>query len=626
MTLLAVLALFASASLLVHQRSRLRFDEAALYGGLLAFFEIVVGIQVLGLASALKAWPAWIVTVLAVAANLGAAFFDRPLRPFRRLWPMPRLLWLPLIIVGLTAGVRLVLAWFLPPEGWDSLGYHLPIVLRWVGQGYFDLAGFIGAQRYFAWNGELTGTWLALLGGGLAYAKVLQVLALPLLAAAGSVLGRRLASLRWSYVCAVGLAGLPIVLIQSGLAYVDVLQSAFWLAALAAAFSLARSGRVVHFRAFALAFGLCLGTKSTLYFLAPLVVALVAALLLLKPRRIRRPWAEAALGLTLIILSGAGAYIRNAVLTGNPIFPFGLSLFGVKIFKGLLTSADMPAYIEHWFVPSRWGWIVYPFWEHVRNVIGYTHLNGFGPLFALGWLFFPVSIGAAWKRKDAAVLTALALFPLVLLAFFILQPVQLPRYIIFAAPLPIVGLAAALRRAPRRLFRAALWVWSLAIAAGCAGVFAYLFRSPAVREAGLALASFRRPDPWAYYEKQYPAVGAAWKALNARLEPGDKVVVSYNELMLPWSGIPPRANVSLVVFGRCIYPQVPSGETEAEWFEVVRRVAPRFLVLWSPAWNRGGEERLSRSLTERAEPFHLIGRFESKDFGWVEIYEKAAGR
>ena len=559
MTSIAILVLFASATLLVRQRSRLRFDETALYGGLLAFFEIVVAIQLLGLASALRPGTAWIATGLATAINLGAAFFRRPWRPLRRPWPMPRLLWPAVIIVGLTAGIRLLLAAFLPPEGWDSLGYHLPIVVRWMGQGHFDLAGFIGSQRYFAWNGELTGTWLALLSGGLAYAKVLQVLALPLLAAAGSIIGRRLASLRWSYATAIAFAGLPIVLIQSGLAYVDVLQSAFWLAAVAAALSLARSGRIVHLRAFALAFGLCLGTKSTLYFLAPLVLLLVAAIFFLKPRWIPRPGAELGLGLAIIVLSGAGAYVRNALLTGNPIFPFGLSLGGLKIFKGLLTTADMPAYIEHWFVPSRWGWILYPFWEHVRSVIGYTHLNGFGPLFALSWLVFPVSIAAAWKRRDAAVLATLALFPLVILAFFVLQPVQLPRYIIFAAPLPIVGLAAAFRRPSPRLFRAALLAWSVAIALGCGGVFAYLFRSAGVREASASLASFRKPDPWAYYAKQYPAVGAAWGALNARLEAGDRVVVNYNELMLPWSGLPPRAEVSLVVFGRCIYPQVPSG-------------------------------------------------------------------
>jgi hypothetical protein len=623
MTLIAVLALFASAVLLVHLRSRLRADEAVLYGCLVAFLEVVAVVQALGLASSLRTGPAWIVTGSAVLANLGGAFFRRPPRPFRRLWPMPRLLWLPLIVVSVTAGIRLLLAGFLPPDGWDSLGYHLPIVWRWVGQGHFGTSGFLGAQPYYAWNGELAGTWLALLGRGLALAKVVQALALPLLAATGSVLGRRLAGLKWSWACAIALPALPIVLIQSGIAYVDVLHSAFWLAALAAALSLARSGRTVHLWACAVAFGLCLGAKSTLYFLAPLVVILIAALFLMRPRRVARPAAQAALCLALVAVAGAGAYVRNTLLTGNPIFPFGLSLAGIKVFKGIMTTADMPASIERWFVPSSWGWIVYPFWEHARNVIGYTHLNGFGPLFALGWLFFPVSVGAAWKRRDAALLWTLALFPLVIVLFFVLQPVRIPRYVIFAAPLPVLGLAGALRGARKPLFRAALWAWSLAIVLGCAGVFGFLFRSPAVRAACGSLASGRRPDPWAYYAGQYPAVGRAWQALDARLRAGDRVVVNYNELMLPWSGLPPRADVRLVVFGPCVYPGVDFGRTEAEWLRAVKRAAPRFVVVWSPGWNPGGEGRLSTALAARAEAFHLLGRWESNDFGWVEIYEMA---
>lgn len=620
MTLLAILALFLSAGRLIRRWFHLRLDEAVLYGCLLAFFEVVVIIQVLGLASSLKPAPAWIATIACVGINFLIGFCRRPFPPSRRLWPIPLSVLVGLLAASLIAGARLLLAWVVPPDGWDSLGYHLPIVLQWVRQGNFDLAGVMGAQRYFAWNGELASTWLALLSGNLVYAKIVQVLSLPLLAAAGSVLGRRLAGLRWAWPCAVALPALPIVLIQSGMAYVDALYAAFWLAAAAAALGLARSGRSIHLWAFALAFGLALGTKSTIYFLAPLLLPLAAALIK-APRRPKRILAQTAGCLLLVALAGAGAYIRNAILTGNPIFPYSLTVAGVPVFKGIMSSTDMPAYIEHWFVSSRWGWIVYPFWEHIRGVIGYTHVNGFGPLFAIGWLLLPVAFARAFKRRDAQALAFLSLFPLVVLLFFTLQPVQLPRYIIFLAPLPIVGLAYSLSRAGRILRRAALGIWTIGIVLGCAGVVAYLYRAPGMRYAWHCILSGRSPDPWDYYSRQYHSAGKAWAALNLRLRPGDSVVVSSNELILPWSGIPPRAKVQVVIFGDCVFPQVPRGRTEEEWILEVESLGPRFVVIWSPAWNPGGEERLVRALASRGEPYMRIGRWDSRAYGWVEIYQ-----
>ncbi|MCJ7613046.1 MAG: hypothetical protein MUP19_12385, partial [Candidatus Aminicenantes bacterium] len=242
MVILAAFVLFISAALLVRQRFRLRVDEAVLFGSVLAFLEVVLFMQGLGLASRLRPLPTWLATLSCIAINLFIAFWRCPLRPFKRTVRFPPFLWPAMIGAGLTAGLRLWLAWKIPPEGWDGLTYHLPIVVKWVQKANFSLAGWATPQGYFAWNGELASTWLALLGGSLDYAKLVQVLSLPLFAASGAVLGRRLAGLRWSWPSAIALPALPIVLIQAGLAYVDALYAAFWLAAAAAAIGLARSG------------------------------------------------------------------------------------------------------------------------------------------------------------------------------------------------------------------------------------------------------------------------------------------------------------------------------------------------------------------------------------------------
>ena len=621
MVALAAFVLFVSAALAVRERFRLRGDESVLFGGVLAVLEIVVFMQALGLASELKPLPVWLATAGSVTLNLFIAFWRRPIRPYKKYAPVPRFLWPALAGAGLTAGLRLWLAWRMPPEGWDGLSYHLPIVVKWTQTADFSLAGWPTPQGYFAWNGELLSTWLALLAGSLDYAKLVQVMSLPLLAAAGAVLGRRLTGLRWAWPCALAFASLPIVLIQAGLAYVDALYAAFWLAAAAAAAGLARSGRSVYAWAFAAAFGLALGTKSTVYFMAPLVLFLIVCYIK-SPRGIKPALSQLPLGLALVLLAGAGAYVRNFLLTGNPIFPFSLSVAGQSIFPGIYSAADMPAYVEHWFVPTRWAWVVYPFWETFRGVPGYTHLNGYGPLFALGWVFLPGAFWQTCKRRDLVGLTFLCLFPLVLFFFFTLQPVQLPRYIIFLAPLPIIGLAYTISRLRGGLRRAASLAWTVAILAGCVGVLAYGLRYPGSRWAVKNIIAGKAVDAFGYYSRQYSTLGRAAQALDARLREGDSVAINNGELQLPWYGSPPRARVREVVFGECRYPGCAHGATADEWLDAVDRLSARFVVICSPAWNRGREDELRAALAGRPARYERLGRFESPSFGWFEIFER----
>ncbi len=520
----------------------------------------------------------------------------------------------------MTLAVRLLLAAAAPPDGWDALGYHLPFVARWVRQGGLDLSGWVGTHRYFAWNGDLLSAWLAFLdGGSLGAAKLAQVLGLPILAAAGSSLGRRLAGARWAAACGLALASLPIVLIQSGMAYVDVLYAAFWTAAVAASIAWAKTGRAAHLLAFAAGAGLAWGTKSTLFFLAPLLVIPAVALAKAAPCRksAARLWAPAS---ALAFAAGAGSYVRNFILTGNPIFPLGLTLAGHRIFKGIVSAADFPAAYERWYVPSSWGWLLYPFKETVRGVWGYTHLNGFGPLFALGWLLFAVSVWAAWKKRDSLRIAFLALVPAVIFLFLTLQPVRIPRYIIFLAPLPIVGLAAALGRARSRRLAAARILFSLAIIGGCAGVWAYIVRQPGYQYAWARLSSGNGIDAAGYYQAPYGSLGEAWAALDRELRPGDMVAINDGELSLPWAGTPPRADVRVVLLGRSPYPEAIAEETVEGWIAAIDRLGARFLVVWSPAWSPESGRRARQAARSRPDRFEPLIRTVSAAFGEVDVF------
>lgn len=620
MATIAASVLLLSAYLLVRRRLGLRSDEALLLAGLLACLEAVAAIQALAVAAWLAPGSVRVVTAALIGLHLGLAYTRPPVPAVGRIKPLPRWLIPAAAAVAATMAVRLLLAAVSPPDGWDALGYHLPFVARWVHQGGLDLAGWVGTHRYFAWNGDLLSAWLAFLdGGALGTAKLAQVLGLPILAAAGSSLGRRLAGARWAAACSLALASLPIVLIQSGMAYVDVLYAAFWTASVAASIAWAKTGRAVDLLAFAAGAGLAWGTKSTFFFLAPLLMVPVVALGQSAPCRksAARLWAPAS---ALAFAAGAGSYIRNIILTGNPIYPLGLTLAGHRIFKGIVSAADFPAAYEQWYVPSSWGWLLYPFKETVRGVWGYTHLNGFGPLFALGWLFFAVSVWAAWKRRDSLRIAFLALVPAVIVLFLTLQPVRIPRYIIFLAPIPIVGMAAVFGRARGRRLAAARVLFTLAVIGGCAGVWAYMARQPGYRYAGTMLLTGSGVDAAGYYKAQYGSLGEAWAALNRELEPGDRVAINDGELSLPWAGTPPRARVRVVLLGRSPYPEAIAEDTFEGWMAAIDRLEARYLVVWSPAWWPESGRRAREAARSRPDRFEPLIRTASAVFGEVDVF------
>lgn len=620
MAMIAAGLLIASAYILVRRRTGSRPDEALLAACLLACLEAVAAVQVLGWTGFLSPSAVRLAAAAFLGLHLGLAARHSRTSLIGRIRPIPRWLVPAFAVAGVTLFARLLLAALAPPDGWDALGYHLPFAARWARQGGLDLAGWPGQHRWFAWNGELLAAWLALLDGGrLVSAKLVQILGLPIMAAAGSSLGRRLAGARWAAACGLAAAALPIGIIQSGMAYVDLLYAAFWTAAVAAAVAWARTAKAVHLLAFGAAAGLALGTKSTFFFLLPLLLPPAAALV--RHPALRRTTARLLAPASLLALvAGAGSYVRNLLLTGNPIYPIGLTLAGRRIFGGIVSAADFPAAYEGWYVSSPWGWLLYPFKETVRGVWGYTHLNGFGPLFAAGWLLFALSLGAAWKRRDAVTTAYISLFPAVLVLFFALQPVRIPRYIIFLAPLPIMALAAAIRRARGKTLVAARWAFSLLLAAGCAGVWVYLARQPGYRWMVRAALSGEKITAAGYYAAQYGSLGHAWAALDAALQPGESVAVNEAELSLPWAGTPPRAAVHYVRLGRSPYPDALAADSESGWLEMLEKVGARWLVVWSPAWTPENGRRDRAAALAHPDRFELFARTSSPAYGQVEIF------
>lgn len=621
---LCALALGASSFALFRRRARLTADEAFLAAGLLTVFEALSMAALLGAAGEFRFRPTLLFAAALAAAQALAAALDDPPRRARgdAPAPWPKVLWPAVAAVLAVLAARLILAAALPVESWDGLGYHMPILWRWAEQGNLDLSGWSGPQRWFPWNGELLPAWLTVLDGSasLDAAKLAQALSLPLLAGAGAVLGRRLAGRAWSAACALAFAALPIVMIHAGVPYVDALHAAFWLSAAAFAVAWDRSGRRPHLLLCALAFGLTLGTKSTVYFLAPLFVPLGATVLFRADRR--RPFLKALPACAaLAFLAGGIPYARNWIATGSPIYPYALRVHGVTVFPGPMAPGELLVTVERWFVSSSKGWLTYPFHETMRGALGYTTENGFGPLFAAGWLLLPWTAWLSWRRRDRAALSFLGALPATALFFFTLHPTREPRYVIFLAGVPIAGLAMSMKGLRGKGRTLALALWGAGAAWGALGVASYIGRDPGLRRAWTHLRENGRVDPHLYYRWQYGSLGEAWAFLDARLKPGDGVALNYGELMLPWAGTPPRAKVFVV--GRKPSDLVGTlwAESDEEWVDLLLRLRVNYLALWTPVWYPGVGAAELAAVAARPRAFTSLGVWDSRGFGRVELFE-----
>ena len=618
------LALWAAAYVWLRRLTRLRIDDAMLGAGLMVCAEAIAACSVLGAFGALAPGPVRIATAaFAVGHAVWAALLPKP-RVHRSPPKTTVLLWPALAAFGVVAGLRLALASALPVDSWDGLSYHVPILWRWIEQGNFDLSGWSGPQRWFPWNGEMLPAWLCLLDGGSVDAvKTVQVLGLPLMAAAGSSLTRRLAGPAWGTAGALALASVPIAIIHAGLPYVDLLYAAWWAAAAACAVAWDRHGRPVHLLLWSLGFGLALGAKATLYFMAPLALPLLLAAACDLARRrglLRAVPAMAA----IILVTGGACYARNWIEQGSPIFPYAFKLAGRTIFAGPLEPGQLLVTVEQWFVPNRAGWLWYPLRETMKGVVGYSGENGFGPLFMAGWFLFPWIVWQAWRRRDRAALGFLSLLPATALFFVTLHPTREQRYVIFAAAVPIVGLAVLMRGLRGRARIAALGLWSAGIIFGLAGAAAYAANDPAQRGALAQIFRGGSVDAHEYYRIQYGALGQAWAALDSRLLSGETTATNYGELMLPWVGTPARGKILVVGHRPNDLPGALWASDAASWTALLDHNQVRYFALFSPAWYEGVGREERAFIAAAPERFKSLGAWSSGGIGSVELFELQA--
>ncbi len=310
---------------------------------------------------------------------------------------------LSLILVPVLVIRAVFLVWALPPFVWDSLTYHLPNVAAWTQAGRIFAVESPVDRMMSPANFEVFATWFTTF---LHHDLLVEAAGLPAYAlGAVSVyaLGRAIGLAQWSsWIATIGFATTPALLLASTGTKNDPIMAALFLFILAIGWEMAaQAGKddahphvqegVLAFLAFCLA----LGTKA--YILQLLVGGVVVVVLVRRSGKAQdapssrqaiqdtwRAWNRWDRGIVIAsVLAAVGLaciwYGRNWVVTGNPLYPYGVQVGELTVVSASNDSArvtwhdfatNMSSLLERFGDKRRrispdlpettgWGWVAY---------------------------------------------------------------------------------------------------------------------------------------------------------------------------------------------------------------------------------------------------------------------------
>lgn len=243
------------------------------------------------------------------------------------------------------AGMFLLESMTKPPQGWDTLVYHLPLAAKWLQSGTLEF--FQESWKFqMPSNAELFPLLLMFAQEERLLPFTYVPFALLSLLVVYGFARRFGASHDWACLSAVGFGTMPIVLHNTLDLYVDMFVAYGWLCALyllyvACEHEPSHQNRTISpLIAFAgLAFGLALGAR---YILAPMLLMMAAVCaggtfygVGSRSASIMARVARAGYLVLVFMLSSLVPscywYLRNWLATGNPMHPLRFSFGGAKI-------------------------------------------------------------------------------------------------------------------------------------------------------------------------------------------------------------------------------------------------------------------------------------------------------
>ena len=297
----------------------------------------------LALAAAHLLRPLPVLAAAAVALAIGGRALVAALRAVRL--PRGPFAWGLLLVCGVLL-VAQAPTWFAPPVGGDQTKYHLAYPRLWA-----DAGGFVPAPWTF-WGQQ---QWLQNFLFALAYAVRGEDLARLVNAASGvtaalalATLARRHLDRRLGVVVGALFFTMPMTWSQMTRSGADASVVLYGALAVSAWLDWATGQRAGDLRRTAVFAGFA-GASKVMGLLVPALVGVgvLAVLARRRPPPSRAAGSSLAYGLVALVLL-APAYVRNAVETGNPLYPFAHGLF-----PGRHWSAEAGAYLDTYYAQYR---------------------------------------------------------------------------------------------------------------------------------------------------------------------------------------------------------------------------------------------------------------------------------
>jgi hypothetical protein len=322
------------------------------------------------------------------------------------------------VLVVLALAPLFVLAVY-PPTAFDETMYHLPFARAFAQSGGLPLTPSLRFPVFPA-LGELLFAETLMLAGDVATHLVDLV---AVVATAGLLVawGRRAFTPAAGWIAAALYLGNPIVVYLSGTDYVDPLLALFVTAALFTAWVYLRTGGTGWLLLAAAFAGTAAGIKYLgLFFAAAVFVDLA--------------WTRKKLSMPLLFALGAfvvlvPTYARNAIHTGNPIFPYLPGLFGSTAWDPIAIRPVDPGMLLR---------LIRLPWDVVFNRSAVGQQPPFSPFYLAG---LPLLLVGAVRDSRVGRLLAI---PAVWVVVFLLLPAD-SRYLVPILPAVSLALAGSIR-------------------------------------------------------------------------------------------------------------------------------------------------------------------------------------
>lgn len=222
------------------------------------------------------------------------------------------------ILAAIVYGWILAASYYLPPRGTDDLVYHLTSIFQYVQSHEIKLLP-LDLRFHFAFpeNAELLFMWPVIFAHGqklVAGVNVLFVLFSILTVYA--LLRHFKLSEKDSFFASLLYALCPVVLMQAGVNYIDLIVSLFLLLGLYYSLLFHDRRRLLDLYAAGLSIGLMCGMKYTTVLLA------IPLQFLIIPNIAKAKWRHGFGYVSLIVLTCGWWYIRNAFVLGDPFYPY----------------------------------------------------------------------------------------------------------------------------------------------------------------------------------------------------------------------------------------------------------------------------------------------------------------